>query len=102
MEHAYQAQNDASQAKPQDSYDPGLLLNTLLDRLQLKEDAQLARKLRMDKALLGKIRNRQLQISGSMLMLIQEATGIAVPELREILHDRRTTSRMAYKVNQRR
>jgi hypothetical protein len=102
MDHAYQEKNRASEASAQDSYDPGLLLNTLLDRLHLKEDAELARKLKMDKALLGKIRNRQLQISGSMLMLIQEATGITVPELRRMLKDRRTTSRMAYKLEQRR
>ena len=102
MEHAYQEKNRTSEASAEDSYDPGLLLNTLLDRLNLKEDAELAKKLKMDKALIGKIRDRQLQISGSMLMLIQEATGIAVPELRQILKDRRTTSRMVYKLEQRR
>jgi hypothetical protein len=102
MDHAYQEKNRTSEASAEDSYDPGLLLNTLLDRLNLKEDAELAKKLKMDKALIGKIRDRQLQISGSMLMLIQEATGIAVPELRQILKDRRTTSRMVYKLEQRR
>jgi hypothetical protein len=102
MDHACQEKNRASDASAEDSYDPGLLLNALLDRLQLKEDAELAKKLKMDKALLGKIRDRQLQISGSILMLIQEATGIAVPELRQMLKDRRTTSRMVYKLRQRR
>jgi len=108
MNQAYQDKNGtqggdgASEEAPEDGYDPGLLLNTLLEKLHLKEDAELAKKLRMDKALLEKIRNRQLQISGSMLMLMQEATGIAVTELRQILNDRRTTSRMTYKLNQRR
>jgi hypothetical protein len=84
-----------------DDYDPGLLLNSLLDRMQLTEDAELAKRLRMDKRLLGKIRERRLQISGSMLMLMQEATGITIAELRRILGDRRSTSRMACKQEQR-
>jgi hypothetical protein len=84
-----------------DHYDPGLLLNSLLDRMQLTADAELAKRLRMDKRLLGKIRERRLQISGSMLMLMQEATGISIAELRCILGDRRSTSRMACKQEQR-
>jgi hypothetical protein len=84
-----------------DDYDPGLLLNSLLDRMQLTEDAELAKRLRMDKRLLGKIRERRLQISGSMLMLMQEATGITIAELRRILGDRRSTSRTACKQEQR-
>ena len=84
-----------------DDYDPGLLLNSLLDRMHLTEDAELAKRLRIDKRLLGKIRERRLQISGSMLMLMQEATGITIAELRRILGDRRGTSRMACKQEQR-
>jgi hypothetical protein len=84
-----------------DDYDPALLLNSLLDRMHLTEDAELAKRLRMDKRLLGKIRERRLQISGSMLMLMQEATGITIAELRRMLGDRRSTSRMAYKQEQR-
>jgi hypothetical protein len=91
-----------NEASAENGYDPGLLLNALQDRLHLKDDAELAKKFKINKDLLGKIRDRQLQISGSMLMLIQEATGIAVPELRQMLKDRRTTSRMVYKLEQRR
>jgi hypothetical protein len=82
-------------------YDPEQLLNSLLDKMHLREDAELAKKLRMDKRLLSKIRERRLQISGSMLMLMQEATGITIAELRCILGDRRSTSRMACKQAQR-
>ena len=85
-----------------EDYDPGLLLDSLLDRMHLPEDAELAKRLRMDRRLLGKIRERRLQISGSMLMQMQEATGITVAELRRILGDRRDTSRMAYVLQQRR
>jgi hypothetical protein len=84
-----------------DDYDPGLLLNALLDRMQLTEDTELAKRLRIDKRLLAKIRERRLQISGSMLMLMQEASGITIAELRRILGDRRSTSRMTYRQEQR-
>ena len=40
-------------------YDPGLLLNLLLDRMHLKKHAELAKRLCMDKCLLGKIRERR-------------------------------------------
>lgn len=78
----------------QEAYDPALLLDSLLSRMRLKEDAELARMLKIEKRLIGKIRDRRLQISGSMLLLMQEATGISVDELRSILRDRRHKSRM--------
>jgi hypothetical protein len=78
----------------QEVYDPELLLDSLLSRMRLKEDAELARILKIEKRLIGKIRDRRLQISGSMLLLIQEATGISVGELRSTLRDRRRKSRM--------
>lgn len=78
----------------QEAYDPEGLLDSLLSRMRLKEDAELARILKIEKRLIGKIRGRRLQISGSMLLLMQEATGISVGELRSILRDRRRKSRM--------
>jgi len=85
-----------------EDYDPGLLLNAIMDRMRLSEDAELAKRLRMNRRLLGKIRERRLQISGSMLMQMQEATGITIAELRRILGDRRSKSRMVCKQEQRR
>ncbi len=85
-----------------EDYNPELLLNLLMDRMHLTEEGELAKRLRMDKRLLRKIRERRLQISGSMLMQMQEATGITIAELRRILGDRRGTSRMACKAEQRR
>jgi hypothetical protein len=84
-----------------EAYDPELLLNSLMDRLHLSDDGALAQRLRMDKRLLGKIRERRLQISGSMLMQMQEATGIEIVDLRRILGDRRNMGRMACKAEQR-
>lgn len=76
------------------AYDPGLLLDRLISRLHLTNDAQLARVLRVDKRLLFGIRGGQLPISGSMLIYMQEATGLGVDKLRLMLNDRRKTSRM--------
>lgn len=94
MINRVEQQAQAPVQAPQKPYDQGFLLDCLLARLRLKEDAQLARKLRIDKRLIGRIRDHRLPISGSMLLLIQEATGISVSELRLMLQDRRRKSRM--------
>lgn len=85
-----------------EEYDPQLLLNSLMERMHLTGDGELAKRLRMDKRLLGQIRERRLQISGSMLIQMQEASGITIAELRRILGDKRSRSRMACKQEQRR
>lgn len=76
------------------AYDPGLLLDQLQTRMNLAGDAQLARRLNIDRHLLGKIRARQVSITGSILMTMQEASGIPVAELKRMLNDGRKTSRM--------
>ena len=79
----------------QEFYDPGFLLDSLLDKMRMKTDAELAKALKIDKRLIFQIRDHRLQISGFMLLLMQEATGISVGELRLMLRDRRRKSRMA-------
>jgi hypothetical protein len=103
MEYTREAQDLHVLADTDDAnaYAPEALLNALLDKLQLKHDAELARILKMEKRLLGDIRAGRLQISGSMLMQMQEASGIAIEELRRILGDRRRTSRMHHLQNRR-
>ena len=85
-----------------EEYDPGLLLNAIMERMHLSEDAELASRLRIDRRVLGQIRERRLQISGSMLMQMQEATGITIAELRLILGDRRNRRGTPCKPEQRR
>jgi plasmid maintenance system antidote protein VapI len=75
-------------------YDPGRLLDQLLFRLNLTRDDDLARILKMDKRLLSMVRQRRRPVSGSMLLRIQDATGLSIVELRFLLQDRRKTSRM--------
>ena len=93
--------NDAegeSASQADEAYDPGLLLDRLSRQLHLTDYVQLARILRIDKKLLVRIRDGKLPISGSMLMCMQEASGLTVDELRVMLNDRRKTSRMAGKL----
>ena len=82
-----------------DVYDPGRLLDQLLHRFNLTRDEDLARLLKMDKRLLSKIRQRRQDISGSILLRMQDFTGLTIAELRSLLHDRRKTSRMVCRPN---
>jgi plasmid maintenance system antidote protein VapI len=83
----------------QDGYDPGRLFDQLLHRFNLTRDNDLARLLKMDKRLLSEIRQRRQDISGSMLLRMQDLTGLTIAELRFLLHDRRKTSRMVCRAN---
>src|SRR4051812_1991397 len=101
MNSYYDKRTNPDQLGAGEGYDPGLLLNAIMDRMHLTEDAELAHRLRIDGRVLGQIRERRLQISGSMLMQMQEATGITIAELRQILGDRRNRRGMACKLEQR-
>ena len=76
------------------TYDPGHLLDRLREKMRLKQDSALAKALKIDKLLILNIRERRVQISGSMLLLMQEVSGISVDDLRSMLKDRRRKSRM--------
>lgn len=79
-------------------YNPHRLLDALLERLQLPNDNALSRKLKVARSIIGDIRHGRLPVCGSMLMWMSEATGISVPELRTLLGDRRTKSRLLVKI----
>lgn len=94
MNHNTSSALHASEPAESAGYDPGTLLDLLLLRLQLTRDSQLACRLNMDRRVIARIRARETSITGSMLMMMQDATGIPVEELRRALRDRRKTSRM--------
>lgn len=83
-----------TQAVITSSYDPNLLLNALIARLGLASDGALSRKLKVAKDVIGDIRAGRIQIGGSMLLWMQEATGISVDELRRLMGDRRAKTRL--------
>ncbi|AXA91143.1 hypothetical protein [Massilia sp. YMA4] len=76
-------------------YDPARLFDLLRQRLQLHSDKALAKALQIAPPLLTRLRHRGLPLSGSLLLRIQDVSGIAVDELRRVLGDRRRRMRLA-------
>lgn len=71
------------------SYTPDNFLNRLLGRLDLKNDAALARELDVTPGVVSRIRNKKAPVSANLLLMIHEATEIAIPELRRMMGDSR-------------
>jgi hypothetical protein len=71
--------------KDQATYDPNSLLDTLISRLRLKNDAALCRAL----AVISKIRHKKLPIGASMLIRMHEVSDLSIRELRDLMGDRR-------------
>lgn len=76
-------------------YDPNHLLNVLLERMQLKNDAALCRLLGVQPPLISKIRSRRLPVGSAMLLRMHEETGLSVRELRALMGDRREKFRLS-------
>ena len=71
------------------SYSPENFLNRLLGKMQLKNDAALARVLEVTPAVVSRIRNKRVPVSANLLLMIHETTEIAIPELRRMMGDSR-------------
>ncbi len=80
----------------QAAYDPDRLFDTLRQRLQLHSDKALAKLLQIAPPLLARLRQSGVPVSGSLLMRIHDATGIAIDELRRVLGDRRQRLRLSF------
>jgi hypothetical protein len=79
----------------QTTYDPNHLLDTLLEKMKLKNDAALSRMLEVAPPVISKIRHRRLPIGASLLIRIHETTGMSIRELRDLMGDRRTKYRLS-------
>ena len=66
-------------------YDPDKMLDALLDKLKLKNDAALADALGVAPPAISKIRHRKLAIGPAMLMRMHEASGLSIQELRQLM-----------------
>jgi len=89
------AQHSTTHTDTHIDYNPHRLLDTLRERLQLPSDCALSRKLKVAASIIDDIRHGRIPVAGSMLIWMSEATGISVPELRVLLGDRRTKSRLS-------
>jgi len=66
-------------------YNPGRLLDAVIERFGLKNDAALCRKLCVAPPLISKIRNRRAPLGDNMLVLLHEETGLSIRELRSLM-----------------
>ena len=69
----------------QDGYDPNALMDTLIERLKLKNDAALARELEVAPPVISKIRHRTLRVGATMLFRMHEASELTISELRNLM-----------------
>ena len=70
-------------------YDPDTLLDALLDRMKLKNDAALCRVLSVPPPVISKIRHRQIPIGPVLLLRMHEESGLSIKHLRLLMGDRR-------------
>lgn len=79
-------------------YNPARLLDALLHHFQLENDGALARRLNVASQVLYAIRHGEQPIAASMLLWMQEASGLSMRELRHFLGDRRASWRPVYAI----
>jgi hypothetical protein len=79
---------------PAVSYDPNKLLDRVAEKLEVKDDFALARTLELSHALLGKMRHGKQRIGATILLRMQEFSGISIGRLKQILGDRRARFRV--------
>lgn len=79
----------------QSTYDPDRLLDTLIKKLSLKNDAALSRALEVAPPVLSKIRHRRLPVGASILIRMHEVSDLSIHELRELMGDRRGKFRIS-------
>ena len=79
----------------QDTYDPSHLLDTLRERMQLKNDAALSRLLEVAPPVISKIRHRALPVGASLLIRMHEVTQMSIRELRTLMGDSRKNYRFS-------
>ena len=82
---------------PHVDYDPSHLLESLIKKLNLKNDAALSRALEVAPPVISKIRHGKLSVGASILIRMQEVSDLSIKELRELMGDRRGKFRMSDK-----
>jgi hypothetical protein len=88
---------DSSRLSDQLAYDPNNLLDTLIDKLHLKNDAALSRALEVAPPVISKIRHRRLPVGASLLIRMHEVRELSIRELRTLMGDRREKFRISDK-----
>ncbi|TFW17432.1 hypothetical protein [Duganella callida] len=76
-------------------YDPNNLLDNISYRLQLKNDAALARALEVSPPILSKVRHMRMPVGASLLIRMHEVTGLPMRQLQDMMGDRRQKFRLS-------
>lgn len=78
-----------------ETYNPNNLLDALIERMNLKNDAALSRVLEVQPPVISKIRHRRLPVGASLLIRMHEESGLSIKELRELMGDQREKQRIS-------
>ena len=78
-----EAMNRARAMEPS-SFVPNKLLDTLIERMNLKNDAALSRALEVAPPVISKIRHRTLPIGATILLRMHEKSDMSIKELKEL------------------
>lgn len=76
-------------------YNPNRLLDTLIEKMQLKNDAALCRRLEVAASLISKVRHGRSPVGAPLLIRMHEISGLDISELRALMGDRRRYQRVA-------
>jgi hypothetical protein len=79
------------------NYDPNNLLDALIQKLGLKNDAALSRALEVAPPVISKIRHRRLPVGASLLIRMHEVSDLSIKDLRILMGDRRDKFRISDK-----
>lgn len=79
----------------QPEYDPNHLLDALIEKLHLKNDAALSRSLEVAPPVISKIRHRRLPVGASLLIRMHEVSDLSIKDLRLLMGDRRDKFRIS-------
>jgi hypothetical protein len=67
------------------NYDPNKVLDALIVKLELKNDAALSRVLEVAPPVISKIRHQTLPIGATILLRMHEASNLSIRELRSLM-----------------
>lgn len=81
-----EAMHRARAAEPS-SFKPNKLLDTLIQRMHLKNDAELCRVLEVQPPIISKIRHRKLNVGATILLRMHEKSDIPIAELKELAQE---------------
>ena len=79
----------------QETYDPNKLVDAVIARLGLKNDAALCRALEVAPPVISKIRHRRLAVGASLLIRVHEVSELSIKELRALMGDQRGKFRIS-------